>query len=100
MAKRPKVEIVETLTLTELCEAGGFRAAWIVELTEHGAIEPAAAADDAPRFSPADAAAAIRAWRLHRDLGVNAAGAALALSLIEERDRLARRLRLLEGVEG
>lgn len=90
--QRPNVEISASITLAELCDMGGFRAAWVIELVDHGALDPAGAHEGDWRFAPSDAAAAIRAWRLRRDLGVNAAGAALALTLLRERDALRRRL--------
>lgn len=85
-------DLSASLTLAEICRMGGFRAAWVIELVEYGALEPGGGHEAEWRFPPADAAAAIRAWRLSRDLGVNAAGAALALSLLRERDELRRRL--------
>ena len=74
---------------------------WIVELVDAGVIEPRGAAPDAWSF-PASALARARATsRLVSDLGVNLAGVALILDLLEERRRLERRLeeleRLLEG---
>lgn len=74
---------------------------WVVELVEAGVLEPRGSAPEAWTF-PASALVRARATaRLVADLGVNLAGAAVILDLIEERTRLARRLdeleRLLEG---
>lgn len=84
--------IVEELTLGDLCRAGGFHAEWVVELVEYGVLEPEGPDAAAWRFESASLGTAVRAWRLHRDLGVNLPGVALALALIAERDRLRRRL--------
>lgn len=74
---------------------------WVVELVDAGVLEPRGAAPEAWSF-PASALPRARATsRLMEDLGVNLAGVAVILDLIEERRRLMRRLeeleRLLEG---
>ena len=48
------------------------------------------------RFATQDLARAQSALRLRRDLGVNPAGAALAIDLIDEMERLRERVRVLE----
>jgi chaperone modulatory protein CbpM len=74
---------------------------WVIELVEAGVLEPRGSAPDTWAF-PASALVRARATaRLVADLGVNLPGAAVILDLIEERERLTRRLegleRLLEG---
>ncbi|QIE54199.1 hypothetical protein G5B40_01315 [Pikeienuella piscinae] len=85
-------EIVEDITLSELCRIGGFHAEWVIELVDHGVLEPMGRDTDSWRFVGASVSTATKAWRLHRDLGVNLPGIALAIGLMEERDRLRRRL--------
>lgn len=83
-------ELVERVTLIELCRVGGFHAEWVIELVEHGVLEPEGAGTTGWRFDAVNLSRARKAWRLHRDLGVNLPGVALALGLMEERDRLRR----------
>ena len=96
MVKRPndpqKGEVIEHLTLIELCRIGGFSAEWVIELVDYGVLEPSGAEISAWRFEAASAGTAARAWRLRRDLGVNLPGIAIVIGLIEERDHLKRRL--------
>lgn len=110
-----EVETRISLTLRELCERGGVTAEFVLQLLEHGILEPLTPAP-APRGmaggTPAslphfDAVALRRlhsARRLHRDLDLNLPGIAVVLQLLEERDalraellRLRRRLARFEA---
>jgi chaperone modulatory protein CbpM len=89
------------LSLQDLCRACAVQPELIVELVHEGVLAPA---DDSVRnapeqwlFSGVHLHRARVALRLQNDLGVNLAGAALALDLIEELDQLRARLRRLEG---
>lgn len=89
-----RVEVFDermTVTLTEVCEICSVREEQVLELVDHGIADP----EDPRRrtFSGGAVARLGRALRLQRDLGVNAAGAALALDLMEEIESLRRRLR-------
>jgi chaperone modulatory protein CbpM len=78
-------------TLAEFCSVCAIEEHHVVEMLEHGIIETRSITEQ--RFS-ADAMRRARiSLRLQRDLGVNAAGAALALDLLEQIDSLQRRLR-------
>ena len=79
-----------TFTLHELCDACGVRRQLIVEMVDEGVIEPARAADTEWQFHGHALVRAQRALRLVRDLDVNWAGAALALDLLDEIERLKR----------
>lgn len=84
------------LEIGEFCAYLRVERHWVTELVEAGVIEPRGAAPDAWSF-PASAIVRARATaRLVNDLGVNLAGAAVILDLIEERDRLERRLAEIE----
>ncbi|HEY5646952.1 MAG TPA: chaperone modulator CbpM [Pseudomonadales bacterium] len=78
-----------TFTLVEFCSACGVEQRWITEMVEEGVIEPIANRDDW-QFHGEALLRAKRAMRLVRDLGVNWPGAALALDLLEEIERLQR----------
>lgn len=88
-----RVEIVESLTLTEICRGCGASAEWVIELVEHGILDPEDPAAPRWRFRAVALGRARRARALQADLGLNLAGVALALDLMEERDRLRARLR-------
>lgn len=84
------------LTLSELCRACGLPAEHILALVEEGIIEPHGEIKQW-RFSGVCVRRVRRVYTLERDLKVNLAGAALALDLLEEIERLQARLRRLEG---
>ena len=84
------------LSLAELCRACDLHADALLEMVEEGLLEPAGRDPARWRF-PATALPQVRmALRLQRDLGVNTAGAALAVELLEEVERLRMRLEVLE----
>lgn len=84
------------LEIGEFCAYLRVERHWVTELVEAGVIEPRGTVPEAWSF-PASAIVRARATaRLVNDLGVNLAGAAVILDLIEERDRLERRLAEIE----
>lgn len=85
------------LSLDELCRACAAQADQLLALIDEGVIAPAGAAPELWRFSGLHLRRARVAVRLQRDLGVNAAGAALALQLMEEIEALRARLGPLQG---
>jgi chaperone modulatory protein CbpM len=92
-----RAEVVETLSMSELTMFCDTNADWVIKLVEHGVVAPITLSTPEWEFSPTHIARARKAARLMRDLGLNVAGVALVLDLIEERDRLARRLAVLDG---
>ena len=87
-----RVEVVEQrvdLSLDELCRFAGIEQTVVVELVSHGLVEPLAA--DPWRFRGDSLSVIRRAHRLMHDLGVNAAGAAVAIELLERIEQLERR---------
>jgi chaperone modulatory protein CbpM len=81
------------LTLDELCRACAANAGLITALVDEGVLAPHGTAPDSWRFSGVHLKRASVALRLQRDLGVNLAGAALALQLLEEVEELRSALR-------
>lgn len=76
-------------TLEEVCRACAVQAAFILELLEEGIVTPlAGSSPEHWRFSSVQLRHVTVAWRLQRDLGVNLAGAALALQLLDEIETL------------
>jgi len=88
------------LEFTEFCTTLHVERSWVVELVDSGLLVPRGAEPQAWRF-PASALARVRSTaRLVNDLGVNLAGAAVILDLLEERRQLLARLRRLERALG
>jgi len=71
----------------------------VMALVEEGLVAPSGAAPAEWRFTGVHMHRARVAVRLQKDLGVNIAGAALALQLLEELDSLRARLHALEGAD-
>ena len=77
-----------TLTLREVCEICGFEEPAVVEMVREGIAEPVSYETSHWEFSGVAVTRLRVAWRLQRDLHINLAGAALALELLEEIERL------------
>lgn len=89
------LEELTELTLAEVCRACTVNVDCIVELVEEGVITPIGREPHRWRFSGTHMRRATVALRLQRDLGVNLAGAALALQLMDELEALRARLRVM-----
>lgn len=100
MAKHPASvvagEVIEVVSLAELCRSCGVQSEWVVELVDEGILEPQGSDPSAWRFSAISITRTRVAWRLQHDLGVNRAGIALALNLLDERQELHVHLQRLE----
>jgi len=73
------------LSLVEVSRACAVEVGCVIELVQEGVLDPQAGAQpDDWRFSEAQLRDVAVASRLRRDLGVNLAGAALALQLLDE----------------
>lgn len=81
------------LTLTDFCGACRVQSDTIVALVDEGVLEPTGGDRLQWRFSGSQLRRATAALRLQQDLGINAAGVALALDLLDEIDRLRAQLR-------
>lgn len=77
-------------TLGQLCRLSRMSAEQIIELVDYGILEPQGRSVSSWRFSGASIHRARCADRLRNDLGINVAGVALALDLLDELDRLRR----------
>jgi chaperone modulatory protein CbpM len=82
-------------TLLELSRASGASEEEIMLWVAEGAFEPKGAAPQTWRFSGASLRRAHTAFRLARDLQINAPGIALALDLLDEIEALKIRSRRL-----
>ena len=88
------------LTLGDLCKACKVDTALIVELVDEGVLMPDGSAPDQWRFTGLHMHRAKTAVSLQRDLGVNLAGAALALQLLDELSSLRAQLRRQASSQG
>ena len=78
------------LSLAELCSVCSVEEALVVEIVAEGIVEPIGGTRAQWRFSGVALTRVRRVIRLQHDFGVNLAGAALALELLEELQRLRR----------
>ena len=81
------------LTLAEISRGCAVHAECIVELVEEGVLAPVGADPRQWRFDGTHLRRASIALRLQQDLGVNLAGVALALQLLDEVNELRARLK-------
>jgi len=84
------------LSMQELCAACELSEKQVVEMVEHGVIDPLGGEPAQWRFVGVSLRRVRITRNLQRDLGVNTPGAALALELLEELEELRARLRRLE----
>lgn len=75
-------------TLHEICECSDITAEELLEMVAEGIANPPEREPQSWRFSGINLVRIRRAARLQRDLGLNLAGAALAVELLEEIERL------------
>ena len=80
--------LIVQLDMERFCEEAGIPATYVIEIVEHGIIEPQGRTPDVWRFDDYELAIAQRATKLHNDLEMEWEGVALALALIEEVQQL------------
>ena len=82
------------LRIDEICSRLRVEQQWIVEMVELGALDPRGGLEPSGwAFPRRQLPRALALTRLVTDLGVNLAGAAIILDLVEERRRLLSQLR-------
>ena len=90
-------DVIDTLTVQDLCRFCDADETWVIELVEHGVLEPVGTSVRTWRFQGVNISRAKKARRLNRDLGLDTSGVAVVLDLIEQRDAALRRLLHYEG---
>ena len=83
------------LSLADLCRVCQLSAEQVFQLVDEGLLEPRGRNPGQWRFHGRSVRRVRCVMRLERDLGVNLAGAALALELLDELQRLRARLNRL-----
>ena len=86
------VEEETSLTLRQLCDTCSVETEYIISLVDEGCIEPVGMEPSLWCFSSVSVKRVEKAKRLQRDLGINPAGIALAIELIDEIEQLRREL--------
>ena len=84
-------------TLDEISKACAVRTEFVIELVDEGIVEPMQRQHKHSQwsFSGRSLLRVRKARRLQQDLGINLAGIALVLDMLEENERLRERLRRL-----
>ena len=90
------VEEEVQMTLTELCQASSAERELVLQLVEHGVIQPQGDAPQAWVFTGSSLQRTRTALRLLRDLELNLPGAALAVDLLDQIAQLQRELQALQ----
>ncbi len=75
-------------SFAEVCDASELSSSVVIEVVEHGIVEPQGADPDSWAFDAQMIALVKKAYRLHSDLGIDWAGIALAMHLLEELESL------------
>jgi chaperone modulatory protein CbpM len=81
------------ISLRQLCDSCAVCPEYIIQLVDEGFIEPCGIEKSHWYFSGIAIKRVLRAKRLQQDLGINFAGVALAIELIEEIEYLRAKLR-------
>jgi chaperone modulatory protein CbpM len=89
------VEEEMQFSVVELCRTCAVRRELVVELVQQGVLEPSGSGEESWRFPGSSLRRTRIAMQLQHDLGVNTAGAALALQLMDEITQL--RMQLARG---
>ena len=80
--------LIVQLDMERFCEEANIPATYVIEIVEHGIIEPQGRTPDAWRFEDYELVIARRAAKLRDDLQMEWEGVALALDLLEEVQQL------------
>ncbi len=80
--------LIVQLDMAQFCEATELPAVYVIEIVEHGILEPQGAQPQDWRFNDYELVLAKRAAKLRRDLELEWEGVALALDLLEEVQQL------------
>ena len=76
------------LRFEELCHTCNASEEILIQLIEHGIVEPGGESPEEWRFDSTMVAIARRAARLHRDLGLEWEGIAIAIDLLRKTEHL------------
>ncbi|MDD1012972.1 chaperone modulator CbpM [Pseudomonas rubra] len=80
--------LIVELDMQTLCQEAGLPAAYVIEIVEHGIVEPSGRTPEDWLFDDQAQVLAKRAAKLHHDLQLEWEGVALALELLDEVQQL------------
>ena len=80
--------VVVELDMKQFCQASDMPAAYVIEIVEHGILEPQGRKSDEWLFDDHALITARRAARLQRELALEWQGVALALNLLDELEQV------------
>ncbi|HWD33791.1 MAG TPA: chaperone modulator CbpM [Pseudomonas sp.] len=80
--------LIVQLDMQTLCQEADLPAAYVIEIVEHGIVEPTGRTPEDWLFDDQAPVLAKRAAKLHHDLELEWEGVALALELLEEVQQL------------
>lgn len=83
------------IDMQEFCQVVDMPAAFVIEIVEHGILEPQGRQPDEWLFDSAALSIAKRAVKLHHELQLEWDGVALAINLLEELERVRAENRML-----
>lgn len=86
----------EILSLNDICEITVLPKDTIIEIVEHGIVEPQGREPEKWQFDMHMLVTTRKAVRLYRDLEIDWSGIAFALSLLDELEELREQKRCLE----
>jgi chaperone modulatory protein CbpM len=87
--------LVVELDMKEFCQVVDMSPAYVIEIVEHGILEPQGHKPDEWVFDTYSLSVAKRAAKLHHDLAMEWDGVALALELLDELDNVRAENRML-----
>ncbi|WP_341960264.1 chaperone modulator CbpM [Pseudomonas sp. RC10] len=82
--------------MKEFCQVVDMPAAYVIEIVEHGIVEPQGHRPDDWLFDTYSLSIAKRAAKLHHDLEMEWDGVALALNLLDELEQVRAENRMLK----
>ncbi len=90
------IDVDSGLTLHQLCRVCAVHADYVIELVEEGVIQPSGEEMTQWNFPGLSIQRTRKARRLQADLGINLAGVAVILQLLDEVDHLRLRIKDLQ----
>lgn len=93
MPDSSQCEQVFQLTIHQVTQSFGIKEQTVIEIIEQGIIEPQGDKPESWVFEQQQINVIAKVLKFQRDLGVNFAGAALALELLDEIERLKNQLK-------
>ena len=88
--------LIVELDMKTFCHVVDIKAAYVIEIVEHGILEPQGRQPDEWLFDDESLIVAKRAARLQRDLALEWDGVALALNLLDELEQVRAENRMLK----